>query len=954
MTDKEQKAAAKEFAKMWVGKGDEKQDTHVFWIGFLQKILGVENADEHIKFEKPVQYKGHTTYIDAYIPETRVLIEQKSLGIDLDKKEPRHGEELTPFEQAEQYSQKLPLSEKAHYIIVSNFETFRIHDLDKQGFESNYEEIKLCELEKECHRFGFIIDKNEQMHQREMEISNKAGILVGKLREAILSQYDDPNSPETLKSLNVLLVRLVFCMYAEDAGVFDNHEQFGQYLKQFPVEKLNIKLQELFEVLNTRPENRYRYMDEELAAFPYVNGGLFADNSIEIPKFTDEIVDLLINKASAGFDWSEISPPIFGAIFESTLNPETRRLGGMHYTSIENIHKVIDPLFLSELKTEFNGLIKNFEKAKSAVRDRKKHITESQIAFEAFRDKLASLTFLDPACGSGNFLTETYLSLRRLENEALKAIIECETGMEGQTTMSEANPIKVSINQFYGIEINDFAVAVANTALRIAESQMIKETEEITKKDIEFLPLSSYDNIVEGNALRIDWESVVPKDKLNYIMGNPPFVGYSLQSKDQKSDMLSIYVDENGKPYKTAGKIDYVAAWYFKASQLMVGTNIRTAFVSTNSITQGEQVAGVWKPLYDRFGIHIDFAHRTFRWDNRGIDEKGKKKKTDDYMAAVHVVIVGFSIAENKADKMLFDNGVEQIVKNINAYLVAADDVFIESRTKAICDIPKMLSGNRPTDGGYLILSPNEANELAKKEPVSSKYIKRFMMGYEFINNVPRYCLWLVGVSPAELNQMPMVKKRVQGCKEEREKSPDKGRQRLAETPALFRETMNPKTFIALPKVSSENRRYIPMGYLGSDIIAGDKLFMIPDATLYQFGILTSNVHMAWMRAVTGRLKSDYSYSINIVYNNFPWCTPTAEQKAKIEQTAQAILDARALYPDCSLADLYDETTMPPELRKAHQANDKAVMQAYGFKPDMPESEIVAELMKMYQKLTEG
>ncbi len=426
MTEKQQKAAAKKFAAEWAGKGDEKQDTHRFWMGFLQKVLGVENADEHIKFEKPVQYKGHTTYIDAYIPETRVLIEQKSLGIDLDKKEPRHGDELTPFEQAEQYSQKLPLSEKAHYIIVSNFETFRIHDLDKQGFESTYEEIKLCELEKECHRFGFIIDKNKQMHQREMEISNKAGILVGKLREAILSQYDDPNSPETLKLLNVLLVRLVFCMYAEDAGVFEQHEQFGQYLKQFPVEKLHIKLQELFEVLNTRPENRYRYMDEELAAFPYVNGGLFADNSIEIPKFTDEIVDLLINKASAGFDWSEISPPIFGAIFESTINPETRHSGGMHYTSIENIHKVIDPLFLSELQTEFNGLIKNFEKAKSAVRDRKKHITESQIAFEAFRDKLASLTFLDPACGSGNFLTETYLSLRRLENEALKAIIECE------------------------------------------------------------------------------------------------------------------------------------------------------------------------------------------------------------------------------------------------------------------------------------------------------------------------------------------------------------------------------------------------------------------------------------------------------------------------------------------------------------------------------------------------
>ncbi len=944
MTDKEQKAAAKEFAKMWAGKGDEKQDTHRFWMGFLQKVLGVANADEHIKFEKPVQYKGHTTYIDAYIPETRVLIEQKSLGIDLDKKEPRHGEELTPFEQAEQYSQKLPLSEKARYIIVSNFETFRIHDLDKQGFESNYEEIKLCDLEKECHRFGFIIDKNKQMHQREMEISNKAGILVGKLREAILSQYDDPNSPETLKSLNVLLVRLVFCMYAEDAGVFDNHEQFGQYLKQFPVEKLNIKLQELFEVLNTKTENRYRYMDEELAAFPYVNGGLFADNSIEIPKFTDEIVDLLINKASAGFDWSEISPPIFGAIFESTLNPETRRLGGMHYTSIENIHKVIDPLFLSELKTEFNGLIKNFEKAKSAVRDRKKHITESQIAFEAFRDKLASLTFLDPACGSGNFLTETYLSLRRLENEALKAIIECETGMEGQTTMSEANPIKVSINQFYGIEINDFAVAVANTALRIAESQMIKETEEITKKDIEFLPLSSYDNIVEGNALRIDWESVVPKDKLSYIMGNPPFVGYSLQSNSQKQDIQAVYVDSSGKTYKTAGKNDYVSCWYFKAAKLMVGTSIRTAFVSTNSITQGEQVASVWKPLYERFGIHIDFAHRTFRWDSEA-----------SLKAHVHCVIVGFSIAENKAERRLFDNGNEKIAKIINPFLIDAPILFIENRSKPLCDVSEMCKGSIPVDDGNFFLTTEEKIAFLKVEPKAERFIKRFYGAREFLHNEERWCLWLLNASPSELKAMPKIMERVQNIKTFRLQSSKEATRKFADYPTRFMEIRQPTTsYIIFPSHSSENRKYIPIGYESPDVICGNANLIIPNASLYEFGVLHSNVHMAWTRAVCGRIKSDYRYSNTIVYNNFPWCSPTAEQKAKIEQTAQAILDARALYPDCSLADLYDELTMPQELRKAHQANDKAVMQAYGFKPDMPESEIVAELMKMYQKLTEG
>ncbi|MBR7008436.1 MAG: class I SAM-dependent DNA methyltransferase [Ruminococcus sp.] len=940
MTDKEQKAAAKEFAKMWAGKGDEKQDTHRFWMGFLQKVLGVANADEHIKFEKPVQYKGHTTYIDAYIPETRVLIEQKSLGIDLDKKEPRHGEELTPFEQAEQYSQKLPLSEKAHYIIVSNFETFRIHDLDKQGFESNYEEIKLCDLEKECHRFGFIIDKNKQMLQREMEISNKAGILVGKLREAILSQYDDPKAPETLKSLNVLLVRLVFCMYAEDAGVFKQHEQFGQYLKQFPVEKLNIKLQELFEVLNTKPENRYRYIDEELEAFPYVNGGLFADNSIEIPKFTDEIVDLLINKASAGFDWSEISPPIFGAIFESTLNPETRRLGGMHYTSIENIHKVIDPLFLSELKTEFNGLIKNFEKAKSAVRDRKKHITESQIDFEAFRDKLASLTFLDPACGSGNFLTETYLSLRRLENEALKAIIECETGMEGQTTMSEANPIKVSINQFYGIEINDFAVAVANTALRIAESQMIKETEEITKKDIEFLPLSSYDNIVEGNALRIDWESVVPKDKLSYIMGNPPFVGGMYMDKVQKSEIMHIFDEVKG-----AGEMDYVCAWYKKAADIIKGKDVKVAFVSTNSICQGQQVITFWKYLFDNYNIDIDFAYDTFVWNNESNDQ-----------ARVHCVIVGFSRKAGKTQKKLFDSDNElKICKNISPYLTDSPSIFIESRSVPLCRVSPIRFGSMPRDGGGFVLSEDQRLELIKKEPLAEKWIRPYVGAIEFLNNKKRYCLWLVGASPAEIKSCPTVLKRIDAIREFRASSKAAGTRKFAETPTLFCQIAQPDTdYIIVPKTSSGKRKYIPLGFMDKNTIASDLVFLIPNGTLYEFGVLCSNVHNAWMRTVAGRLKSDYRYSKDIVYNNFPWCSPTPEQKAKIEQTAQAILDARALYPDCSLADLYDELTMPPELRKAHQANDKAVMQAYGFKPDMPESDIVAELMKMYQKLTEG
>ena len=925
MTEKQQKAAAKEFAKMWAGKGDEKQDTHRFWIGFLQKILGVENADEHIKFEKPVKYKNHTTYIDAYIPETRVLIEQKSLGLDLDKKEPRHGEELTPFEQAEQYSQKLPLSEKARYIIVSNFETFRIHDLDKQGFESTYEEIQLCDLEKECHRFGFIIDKNKQMLQREMEISLKAGELVGKLYDAIKKQYNNPENPDTLKALNILCVRLVFCLYAEDAGIFGTHEMFGQYLAKFPASEVRKKLIELFEVLDTKPEDRDPYMDDDLAAFPYVNGGLFAEKNIEIPRFNEEIVDLLINKASAGFDWADISPTIFGAVFESTLNPETRRSGGMHYTSIENIHKVIDPLFLNDLTTELETILGG------------KQINVRTKKLEEFRDKLAGLTFLDPACGSGNFLTETYLSLRRLENRAIAAILG-DSIMFADT--SSASTVKVGIGQFYGIEINDFAVTVAKTALWIAESQMLHETEKIINKSLDFLPLKSYANITEGNALRIDWESVVPKDKLNYIMGNPPFVGGMYMDKVQKSEIMHIFDEVKG-----AGEMDYVCAWYKKAADIIKGKDVKVAFVSTNSICQGQQVITFWKYLFDNYNIVIDFAYDTFVWNNESNDQ-----------ARVHCVIVGFSRKAGKTQKKLFDSDNElKICKNISPYLTDSPSIFIESRSVPLCRVSPIRFGSMPRDGGGFVLSEDQRLELIKKEPLAEKWIRPYVGAIEFLNNKKRYCLWLVGASPAEIKSCPTVLKRIDAIREFRASSKAAGTRKFAETPTLFCQIAQPDTdYIIVPKTSSGKRKYIPLGFMDKNTIASDLVFLIPNGTLYEFGVLCSNVHNAWMRTVAGRLKSDYRYSKDIVYNNFPWCSPTAEQKAKIEQTAQAILDARALYPVCSLADLYDELTMPPELRKAHQANDKAVMQAYGFKPDMPESDIVAELMKLYQRLTEG
>lgn len=923
----EKRAAIRAFVEKWQGKGDEKQETQRFWMALLQDIYDVADPSQYIEFEKTVQL-GHQSYIDGYIPSTKVLIEQKGKDIDLSKGQKQSdGSILSPFQQARRYAGYLPYDEQPRWIIVSNFKEFHIHDMNRPNDEP---EILLLEnLEKEYHRMQFLVDSENEQIKREMEVSLQAGQIVGELYDALYKQYNDPDSPETQQSLNALCVRLVFCLYAEDAGVFGEHNMFHNYLKNYAIKDVRRALMDLFQVLNTKPEDRDPYMEPELAAFPYVNGGLFANESLVIPRLDEHIVDLILHKASEDFDWSVISPTIFGAVFESTLNPETRRKGGMHYTSIENIHKVIDPLFLDGLREE----LKEIQEI-TVTKTRKDKL-------RTFQDKLASLTFLDPACGSGNFLTETYLSLRRMENDVLRSLTD-QMSLFGDSK----NPIKVSIGQFYGIEINDFAVTVAKTALWIAESQMMKETTDIIHHEIDFLPLKSYANIAAGNALRMDWEDVVPKDKLNYIMGNPPFVGYSLQSKEQKEDIRSVYVDEKGKPYKTAGKIDYVSGWYFKAAQMMKDNTIRTAFVSTNSITQGEQVAGVWKPLYERFNVHIDFAHRTFIWNSEANDK-----------AHVHCVIVGYSTAAITKPKKLFSDGSFHIVKNINAYLTDAPDIFIESRKKPLCNALVMTTGNRPADGGHLIIEANDYDNFIAREPQAKKYIKQLTGATEFINNKERWCLWLVDANISEIRKMPLVLERIEACKQDRLNSPDKGRQKLADTPMIFRETINPSSYIIVPRVSSERRRYIPLGFLDDTIIPTDSATIIENASNYEFGILTSNIHMAWMRAVAGRLKSDYRYSKDIVYNNFPWPTPTEAQKAKIEETAQGILNARAQHDHASLADLYDDTFMPPDLRKAHQENDKAVAAAYGLNKNSPEfkseSACVAMLMRMYQALTE-
>ncbi|MBQ6615266.1 MAG: class I SAM-dependent DNA methyltransferase [Thermoguttaceae bacterium] len=909
----EKRERIRNFIQIWSTRGNEKSETQEFWNTFLRDVLDIERPETLIMYEKSVKQK-HQTFIDAWIPSTKVLIEQKGADVDLSKPQRQSdGEFCTPYEQALRYNNALPFTQKNKWIIVCNFREFHIYDMDKT--EDNCLVVPLKELEANVGNLMCIVDKTRTEVYKETELSIKAGELVGKLYDALLQQYDNPSDPATLKSLNKLCVRLVFCLYAEDADMFEK-DQFYNYLKNTPPEDVGAELADLFAVLNTPVDQRSVNLKPRLKAFPYVNGGLFQDEDVVIPPFTDDLKFVLLHDCSLGFDWSGISPTIFGAVFESTLNPETRRANGMHYTSIENIHKLIDALFLNDLKLELEDIF-----MEKVAKTRNARLRE-------FHVKLANLTFFDPACGSGNFLTETYICLRKMENDIIRSMY----GSEYRSLSSDVTPIMVSISNFYGIEINDFAVSVAKTALWIAESQAIRNTEAIIHADIQFLPLKSYANILEGNALRIDWETVVPKDKLNYIISNPPFVGAQYMTKEQKTDLMSLFLQN-----KHAGELDYVAGWYKKATAIIKKTSIRCAFVSTNSITQGEQVAALWKDIFAE-GIHIDFAYRTFRWDSEA-----------SLKAHVHCVIIGFSCSGSNT-KIIYGETDPIKAKNINCYLLDADNVFIESRSKPLCDVPSISKGCQPTDGGNLIIEEKDYDEFIRNEPNAIKYIKRLVGAYEFINNKKRYCLWLVNASPAELRKMPLVMKRIEACREMRLKSTDKSTRKLAETPTLFRETYNPKTFIIVPSTSSERRQYIPMGFLDDNTISTNLNLIIPNATLYHFGVLTSSVHMAWMRSVCGRLEMRYRYSKDIVYNNFPWCNPSESQRLKIEQTAQAILDARALSPDASLADLYDETTMPPELRKAHQNNDRAVMDAYGFPRNLSEMDVVARLMEMYQE----
>ncbi|MDO5028314.1 MAG: methylase [Bacillota bacterium] len=919
LSQMEQRKAAREFAKKWEGTGYEKGDSQRFWMSLLQDVYGIEHPADYIRFEDQVML-DRTSYIDGYIPSTHVLIEQKSISKDLKKAiKQSDGSLLSPFQQAKRYSIELPYDDRPRWIVLSNFKEFHIYDMNKPQGEA--EIIYLKDLEEDYYRLNFLVDQEDENIKKAIEVSIQAGELVGILYDALLNQYINKEDEKTLKDLNVLCVRLVFCFYAEDAGLFGKNKMFHDYMYKFKDNPASFRdsLIRLFKVLDQKEADRDPYLSEDLLAFPYVNGGLFENEEVVIPRINEEIIDIILNKASENFDWSNISPTIFGSVFESTLNPETRRSGGMHYTSMENIHKVIDPLFLDDLNREFEEIL-----TINTLNTRKKKL-------ENLHDKIASLKFLDPAAGSGNFLTETYISLRKLENKIIKEL------QGKQIVMGQIhNPVKVSISQFYGIEINDFAVSVARTALWIAESQMLRKTEDIINLNIDFFPLKAYANIVEANALQIDWEEVVPKNELNYIMGNPPFVGAAIMNNNQKQELVNIFNNLRG-----AKSLDYVSAWYKVATNYIRNTKIEVAFVSTNSIVQGEQPGILWKDLFSN-DIIINFAYRTFIWNSEATNK-----------AQVHCVIIGFSNF-NRTNKTIIENSLAKKVSWINGYLLEAENLFIERRAKPICDVPIMTRGSSPCDNGNYSFNKEEVQEFIKRNPHLKKYIRKYIGAREFINRIPRYCIWLEGITPQEIRKSPDLIARIENVVEFRKSSKKAATRERAETPMEWEGNRYvEKNSILIPRVSSENRKYVPIGFLDSQTIANDSVQIIADATIYDFGILTSNVHNGWMRVVSGRLKSDYRYS-GLVYNNFPWPKPSSKQKEKIEETAKMILTARKLYPEASLADLYDELTMPIELRKAHQANDKAVMEAYGFDwRTMTESECVAELMKMYQKLTD-
>lgn len=925
MTPNEQKKAAKEFVARWkAAEGNEQRESNSFWIELCMNVLGISNPTQHLDFERKV--KGRR--IDVFYEDRSILIENKSRGIDLDEPEQRGKDRrgnvrwVTPFEQAKWYADNItPRSVMPKWIITCNFDEIRIYDLDREDAEDSYETITLDELPEQYHRLSFFTRKENSRLEREKQISVKAGEVVGKLYDSFSKAYRDIEHDEReQRSLNILITRIVFLLFAEDAELLHERDAFYKYLKNFQVNHMRQALIDLFAVLKTPKEERDPYIDPDLAAFPYVNGGLF-EADIIIPQFTEDTRFILLQEASAEFDWKDISPTIFGAVFESTLNPETRRAGGMHYTSIENIHKLTGPLFYDALKDELTAI-------EGAATEK-----ERKFKLQAFRQKIASLKFLDPACGSGNFLTETYLSLRKLENRVLEDLYG------GQMVMGAFDPIQVTVDQFYGIEINDFAVEVAKTALWIAELQMLDETRQILSMWIDPLPLKTNNNIHEGNALRLDWNDVLPASECNYIIGNPPFIGQAMQTRKQSDEVTALFPG-----ISNAGKLDYVAGWFRIAANYTKGTQARCAFVASNSICQGESVAALWKELFAE-GCVIDFAYTTFVWDSEASDK-----------AHVHVVIVGFSMNNHAPEKLLFgSDGQRSKAANVNGYLKDAPNVFVRNRTKCInasqCSVTQ---GSQPMEDGQLDFTREERDAFVAKYPETEHLFKPVLGSREFLNETEftRYCLWLVDIDPSEYESNPEIRARIDHVREYRRNNKIPRIQKAADAPHLFTQVRQPNTeYLIVPRVSSSRRRYLPIGYVSPDVIANDAVVIVSNATLYDFGLLSSQTHNAWMRTIAGRLKSDYRYAPSVYYN-FPYPQATEEQRANVERTAQGVLNARENHPDTPLAKLYDPDEMPDDLRAAHKALDSAVEAAYGVDFGGDEEKIVAHLFKLYAEKT--
>jgi hypothetical protein len=928
----DRRGAAKAFVRRWRDRGDERQDTQAFWLDLLTSVFDMRSAAEVCRFEHPVKTMAsdHTGYADLWVEPARLIVEQKGADIDLAKKEPRQGRMVTPAEQARDYANGIPLSQRPRYIVACNFREFWFYDLELDPqCRKPYLTVTLDQLPDNLAAFAMLKGGEEAQAVLTRQVSVEAGRIMGELHrlasEAYAATGADPDDPKVHHALAVLMTRLMFLLFCEDSGIIEA-DAFKDYLRSFKYENYQTALQDLFAWLDTEDEDRNPFAEERLRKFPYMNGGLYRER-IFLPPLGENFAHTLLVNASQEFNWAGVSPTVFGSIFEGALSHDHRRANGQHFTSIENIHRVLDPLFLDELEREFDQACSKDVAGGARTK-----------ALGLLNDKLGTLVFLDPAAGSGNFLTEAYLSLRRLENrifiELQRDADAYQAYMPGFGEDEGHNlDVTVSLANFHGIELEDYACCVARTALWIAEQQANIATQRITGRPYQALPLNDYEGVVCADALTTDWNDVVPPEKVTYVVGNPPFLGARNQTPEQKAEVMAIYDNAKG-----SGNNDFASAWFKKASDYTSVGHGRCALVSTNSICQGEQVANVWSPIMAE-GTHIDFAWPTFVWDSQSDDA-----------AHVHVVIVGFS-REDAGPRRLYTADGARKVGSINAYLADAPDTFVWSRTTPLGDVPRMGIGNKPIDGGFYLFTDEEKAEFLAKEPGAAQYFHPWIGSREFINGYNRWVLWLGDAKPSDLLKLPLCRERVEAVRDFRLSSKSKPTVKLAETPTRFHvENMPEGTSVVIPEVSSQRRKYIPMGFVGPDTFCSNKVRLIPNATIYEYGVLQSLTHNAWMRSVTGRLKSDYQYSAKVVYNNFIWPDPTPNQKAEVERCAQAVLDARKAYDDCSLAQMYDPDNawMFPDLISAHDALDAAVEAAYGVDFGGDEERIVSHLFALY------